>query len=48
MKDHTMTESQRKAMIAFHTKMENAFRKFGKTKDAEAAKRLREKLERGQ
>mgnify|MGYP001570705987 CR=1 FL=1 len=40
-----ITQSQRRAMIAFHRKMENAFRRFGKTREAEQAKRKRENLE---
>lgn len=41
-----MTESQRKAMIEFHRKAEQAYRKAGKLEHAEAAKAKREKLEK--
>ena len=40
-----MTDSQRKAMIGMHRRMEKAFIAVGKTKDAETAKRLRIDLE---
>lgn len=41
-----MTESQRRAMIIFHRKMEGAFRAVGKIEDAEAARKRAEDLER--
>ncbi len=44
-KGNTMTESQRNAMIEMHKKMERAYRSVGNYKDANAAMRLRFKLE---
>jgi len=40
-----MTESQMRAMIELHRKAEKAFRQYGKTADADSAKRLRMELE---
>ena len=40
-----MTESQMRAMIELHRKAEKAFRQYGKTADAESAKKHRLALE---
>ena len=40
-----MTESQIKAMIEFHRKAEAAYRKYGRSDQAEMARKQREKLE---
>lgn len=42
----TMTESQRKAMAAFHRKAEKAYAAAGQTEQSEKARKMAEKMEK--